>query len=230
MKSTAKKDKVKAPDKIEDVIPEVRLGNSKILFLDVSSSCTGFSVASVDFLNRKAEMTKAGAIWFGSSWDHPRKYDYVYNMIQNYFDVQEQIDLIIVEQYSVNTDKMSGVLVSPELHGVIKAAAFSNGVKVTSILPQSWRALLQIKPTITMVGTKKKKDYKTPTKDYINSLYSVPDEVLSNITGKLRQTPSDVYDAMAIGEAWLQKYNIKTIERSNCTYDSHIGDTHESVD
>jgi len=208
---------------IKDLIPEVKLGNCHILFLDVSSSCTGYSVASVDFLNKKAEITKAGCIWLDPNWDHAQKYDYLYNMVQVYFETVEQVDHIVVEQYSVNTSKMSGVLVSPEAHGVIKAAAYSNGVKVSSILPQSWRAILKIKPKLTDTGKgKPKRDFKAPTKEKVLDMMAVPEEVISNITKKNRQTPSDLYDAVAIGVAWLQKNNLK-VTTKNCQFNTHIG-------
>src|SRR5690606_14747828 len=108
---------------VQEQIPEVKLGDCNILFLDVSSSCTGFTIAKVDFINKKAEIIKAGPIWLDTHWEHAKKYDYLYNLVQNYFEVVEHIDFIVVEQYSINTSKMSGVLVSPEAHGAIKAAA-----------------------------------------------------------------------------------------------------------
>jgi Holliday junction resolvasome RuvABC endonuclease subunit len=201
-------------EELKEVIPEVQLGNSKILFLDVSSSCTGFTVASVDFINKKAEVLKAGAIWLDDHWEHARKYDYLYSIVQTYFEVVEQIDHIVVEQYSVNPKKMTGVLVSPEVHGCIKAAAFSNGVKVSSILPQSWRSSLGIKA----IGPKGKRDYKTPTKDYINTLCIIPQKIISNISEKERQTPSDLYDSLGITLGWLCKFNIKAVDFSTIKF------------
>jgi len=210
-------------EKIEDIIPEIKLGDCHILFLDASSTCTGFSVASVDFVNKKTEILKAGCLWFDANWPHAQKYDYLYAALQNYFEVVEQIDHIVIEQYSVNTSKMSGCLVSPEIHGVVKAAAWSNGVKVTNILPQTWRSQLSIKPDITTVGAKKKKDYKTPTKLAVLAKVQVPEEVTSNISLKNRQTPSDVYDSLAICLGWLTKIGITKVTTANCEFNTHIG-------
>lgn len=208
----------------QDLIPEIKLGDCTFLFLDVSSSCTGFTTAKIDFINKKASLTKAGAIWFHDKWEHARKYDYIYGLIQDHFWVVEQADHIITEQYSVNTKKMSGVLVSPEMHGTIQAAAYSNGVAVTSMLPQTWRSILQIKPDLIPVAgkAKPKRDYKTPTKKYVQSLATVPDMIKSNLTQKDKKTPSDVFDSMAIALAWLKKAGIKTIETKDCDY-SGIG-------
>lgn len=210
-------------EQIKETIPEVKLGNCNILFLDVSSSCTGYSIANVDFVNKMATLTKAGCIWLDDNWEHAKKFDYMYSAVQVYFDTVEQADHIVVEQYSVNTSKMSGVLVSPEMHGTIKAAAFSNGVKVSSMLPQSWRAILKIKPDVTIKDGEKKREYKGPTKLEVLKQVAVPDKVISNITKKPRKTPSDVYDAIAIGMAWLDKMGIKTVKYDTCQFDSHIG-------
>lgn len=200
-------------------IPEFKLKTSNFLFLDVSSSCTGFAIAEIDFTTKIATITKAGCIWFPSDWEHAKKFDYIYNAIQIYFDVVEKIDYIVIEQYSVNMKNKTGMLVSPEMHGVIKAAAFSNGVKVAYMPVQTWRHQLNIKPIIV----NGKKDYKTPCKDLINTKVAVPEEIISNITKKLRKTPSDVYDALGICWGWLQKNNIKKIIWNSCDFGGNLG-------
>src|SRR5215469_1758301 len=58
-----------------------------ILFLDVSSTCTGYSIFTVDFVNRSASLTKAGAIWFSDKLEQDDKCSYMYNMIVNYFNI-----------------------------------------------------------------------------------------------------------------------------------------------
>lgn len=202
---------------VQEQIPEIKLGASRILFLDASSSCTGYAILEIDFLNKQAKLIKAGCIWFDVNWEHGRKYDYIYSMLQDHFWVVDQIDHIIAEQYSINTKKMSGALVSPELHGVIKAAAYSNGVGVSLILPQTWRAALGIKP----LGQKGNKDYKTPTADKVRQTTTVPLVIKSNITKKERKIPSDVTDAIAIAFAWAIKNNIKVTD-TNCTFNDYI--------
>lgn len=203
--------------KLAEGIPEVLLKDCTFLFLDISSSCTGYAIAKVDFMTNNAQITKAGAIWLDPNWEHARKYDYMYNIVQTFFYIVESIDYMVVEQYSVNTKKLMGVSVVSEMQGAIKAAAYSNGLKVESILPQQWRSILKIKA----VSKDGKRDYKTPTKDKINSLVAVPEDITSNITKKKRQTPSDVYDAMAIGLAWLTKHNFKVAVK-NCDFNNYI--------
>ena len=48
-----------------------------ILFLDVSSTCTGYAIATCDFETRVAEINKAGCLWLNSNWTHQQKYSYI---------------------------------------------------------------------------------------------------------------------------------------------------------
>lgn len=208
--------------KQEKGIPQVLIKNVGILFLDVSSTCTGYTIAVLNLGDRSQPVTikKSGCLWFGSDWDHQTKYSYIFNAVLTYFEVVENIDLIIHEQYSVNKDRMAGVMVVPEMIGAIKVAAKENGVKVDCIPPQTWRAQIGLKP-ITVNG---KRDYKTPCKEIMNKLFGkVPEEVISNITKKLRATPSDVYDSMGVCLGWLKKNGYNKIDYSQVEYNSHIG-------
>lgn len=132
------------------------------------------------------------------------------------------MDYMVVEQYSFNKNKMMGVQVVPEMQGAIKCAAEENGVKVSSILPQTWRKILGVK---AVVGPDKKRDYKTPTKDVVDTYIKVPDESISNITGKERATPNDVHDALAISIAWVRKlgFDDKKFDFSKIKFNNHIG-------
>lgn len=194
-----------------------------VLFLDVSSSCVGYAICSLDFTQKKSTMTKAGCIWLDPNWSHADKYSYMFNTIVNYFWVAEATDYIVVEQYSINPKKMVGVAVVPEMMGVIKCAANENGVKVSSILPQSWRAILKIKPNVTQNSKgKNERDYKAPTKAYVDNLVTVPPQVKSNITHNMRATPSDLYDAVAIALAWVQKLGFSNTNTSNVKINDHV--------
>jgi Holliday junction resolvasome RuvABC endonuclease subunit len=207
-------------------IPEILINSVNVLFLDISSSCTGYAIASLNIGDKSAPATikSAGCLWFGSDWDHQTKYSYLFNAVLTYFEVVEQIDLIIHEQYSVNVDRMSGVLISPEITGVVKVAAKENGVKVDSILPQTWRAALGIKPDVTEVNGKKKRNYKLPTKEAMDKLFKcIPEEVTSNISNKKRSTPSDLYDALGVCLGWLKKNGYGKIVYNKIEFDKHIG-------
>ena len=193
-----------------------------ILFMDVSSSCIGYTVCSVDFTHKKAVMQNAGAIWLDPNWQHAEKYSYVFNMIVNYFWIAQQIDHIVVEQYSINPNKMVGVAVVPEMMGVIKAAGWEHGIKVSNILPQSWRSILGIKPDVTVNSKgKKERDFKEPAKRYVDAKMTIPQQLKSNITRISRQTPYDLYDAICITIAWLQKLGFTT-DVANVDINPHI--------
>lgn len=193
-----------------------KLDGVTVLVLDISSSCTGYSIVHLDFLHKKAKLKKAGAIWFNPDWSHQEKYNYIANAITNYFWVTEQVDYIVHEAYSINPKKMSGVSVVPEMVGAIKSAAWENSVKVSSILPQTWRSVLQIKKNAD-------KDFKEPTKEKVLTIANVPEEVNSNITKQPRKSPSDLYDAMAIAWAWTKKLGFSDIDCSNTQYQTHVG-------
>jgi len=208
---------------VEQSIPTTKLTNSNILFLDISSNCTGFAIMSINFLERKAELIKAGAVWLDANWEHAQKYSYMAGAIQNYFNIVDQVDFIIVEQYSVNPKKMMGINVVSEMQGAIKSAAWDVGLKVQSILPQTWRAALGIKANVTAgKDGKNKRDYKAPTKTKVLESVAVPEESISNLTKKPRMTPSDTYDAIAIALGWAKKNNIRVSAKS-CKFDDHVG-------
>lgn len=210
-------------------VTELHIKNVNVLFLDVSSTCTGYVVVSMNIGDRKDPVTfkKAGCLWFGPDWDHQTKYSYIFNAVLTYFEVVEQIDLLIHEQYSVNKDRMSGVMVVPEMIGAIKVAAKENGVRVDSIPPQTWRAQIGLKPDVQKGGGKDgkdKRDYKTPCKEIMNKLFkNIPEEVISNITKKNRATPSDLYDAKGVALGWLKKNGYNNLVYNKCEYNSHIG-------
>jgi hypothetical protein len=190
-----------------------KVTTNNILFLDVSSTCTGYAVATVDFKAKTANFHSAGALWLNPKWCHQEKYCYMSNAITNYFSIVEKIDYIVVEQYSFNSKKMMGVQVVPEMIGAIKSCAWDVGVKVGSILPQSWRSTLKIK--------KDDKGYKIPTKDKILQYVQVPDKSVSNITRKERTTPFDLYDALGVGMAWLMRLNLK-VGFNDIEFNRHI--------
>lgn len=200
-----------------------KITDVNILFLDLSSTCTGYCVVKVNFETKKATFSKAGALWLDPNWKHQDKYHYIYEAIVNYFWIIEQIDYIVAEQYSINPKKSRGLHVSPEMHGVVKVAAAANGVNVSTFTPQSWRYELGIKPDVTVVKGKTKKDYKTPTKRKMLEYVAIPEDSISNITNNKRKTPSDVYDAMGLGAGWLKRFGITRWDFSKMEFNQHIG-------
>ena len=204
---------------------------TNILFLDVSSTCTAYAVAEANWEARSAKFLQAGAIWFPKV-SNEEKYLYIGLAIREYFYVTGNCDYIIHESYAINPKQMGGVLVCPEMIGAIKFAATENGIGINSISPQSWRKHCKIKPLITVgPNGKKRRDYKKPTKDFVLQHVNIPEKVLSNITHNTRSTPSDLYDAIAIGYGWLSEFKqvldepyFRTIEFStNFLVNNHVG-------
>lgn len=214
---------VKTKEELEELMGKVAIKEINVLFLDISSTCTGYAVAGVNFHNKKVTWKSAGALWLDNKdWSHQDKYLYMHEAIVNYFWIVGQVDFICVEQYSFNKNKMMGVQVVPEMQGAIKCAAAANGVKVASILPQSWRKELEIKAKVTKGSDgKNKRDYKEPTKDKILEYVQVPDKSVSNITQKERKTPSDLYDALGVGLGWLKRLGFEKNDFSGIEFNPH---------
>jgi len=187
-------------------------GDNRILFLDISSSCTGWVVASQHVGRKEATIHKAGVIWFDPKWSHGEKYNYLTKFIENIAYIQYKVDGIVAEGYMVNRKRMCGVLVIPEATGAIKSCCYELEPPLTfdSILPQTWRAALGIKKDKTKAGSAAWKD---PAKKYVNTIFpdTFPKKMVSNITGKERATPTDLYDAICIALAWFTK------DPNNCT-------------
>lgn len=195
-------------------IPLVNLKEVNMLFLDPSSSCTGYVVASVNFESKSAKVLKSGAIWFDKHWTNQDKYHYMYRAITIYFNIIGQIDFCFAESYMINPKKRQGCLVSPELHGALQVALAEIDVKYMTISPQTWRSQLGIKVKKSADGSK---DYKTPTADYIKQFVNIPDKIMSNITNVERNTPDDLTDALAICMGALTKYGIKHFDFKDMT-------------
>ena len=210
------KDNIKVGERVTDV---------NILFLDISTSCTGYSIAKINFEKKTVEWKKAGVLWLPTKGDNQDKFCYMYNAIVNYFWIVEQIDYIVAEEYRLNPKKLHGAQVVVEMHGVIKAAAGENGVRVDTILPQTWRSQLGIKgvPNVKKTG----KDYKQPTMDKVSEYLTLPLKSTSNITNNERKTPDDLADAIAIGLGWCKKFGLDQWEFNTVEYNTHIGVVNE---
>jgi hypothetical protein len=80
------------------------------VFLDLSSNCSGFAIASFTTVDNKAVATihKAGVIWFSDEWNHGQKYKYIVERILDEFYIQDEITDIIHEKYSVSLNQRGG--------------------------------------------------------------------------------------------------------------------------
>ena len=208
-----------------DISEDQAIKEVNILFLDVSSTCTGYAIMKVNFHTKSSQLVSCGSLWLNNkNWKDQERYSYLFHAICGYFWIVGQVDYIVAEQYSINPKKMVGVQVLPELMGVIKVAAEENGIGISSILPQTWRAQLGIKPNVTKdKNGKNKRDYKQPTKEKVLEYFELPETSISNITGKERTTPSDLYDAIAIGLGWTKKYGLGKLTFGEFEVNAHLG-------
>lgn len=187
-----------------------------ILFLDLSSSCTGYSVVGLDFVNKKAIFKKSGAIWFNPDWKNQEKYHYIFSAVTNYFNIVDQIDFCVCEAYMLNPKKRMGSLVGPELHGAVQVALAEIGVTYMTMPVQTWRKHLGVKKDSTG-------DYKQPTKVQVEKFVTLPAEVKSNITGSTRALPNDLVDSLGIALGTLKKWGISNFDFSKIEFQSDIG-------
>jgi hypothetical protein len=197
---------------------DISVNDVNILFLDLSSTCSGYTLVNVDFTKKTSKFINAGAIWFDDSWNHQDKYHYIFNAITSYFNIVGQIDYCVAESYHINPKRLMGCAVGPEMAGVVKVALAEIGVTFSDMTPQQWRKLVGVKPT----NINGKKDYKKPTQAVVNTFVQVPTEIPSNITGNMRTTPSDLFDSIALGIGWLKKFEINTMDFKGMQFQESI--------
>lgn len=195
-----------------------------ILFLDLSSQCCGYAVVSADFESRNAKFTNVGAFWLSDKWDHQEKYMYLSSAISEYFNIIHKIDYCVCEAYRINTKRLMGALPSIELHGAVALSLGMVGIKYDKIEVSTWRKQLNIKPIINEdKNGKKTRDYKTPTKDVVSKYLTLPEKVHSNISGQMRDLPSDLTDAIAQGLGFLKTLNFRHFDFSTTVVQPHKG-------
>lgn len=161
------------------------------LFLDISSSCTGYVLAA----DSKSEVTikEVGVIWFDKKATIAEKCYDLQEFIKSFGEYD--IEKIIYERYSFNMKNPNGALACPHIQGAVLAQSFADEISIEDITPQTWRK---------NCGLKKKKEdnWKVITEAHFRAKYDIPEKIESNITGNMRTTPSDYFDALGICEGW----------------------------
>lgn len=209
---------------IEDIknnAPEIDSGESYRLFLDMSSSCTGYVVARME--GRKCIISRLGVMWFGADWPNGQKYHHVAEAVGEFYTINAVTD-IIYESYHVNPKQVGNSLVVPEMIGAMKAAChdvWGMPIGYEDMSPTAWRGKLGVRPITSpkldkngvQFKTKSGKlqynnDYKTPVINYMDILFDnqIPKTLISNITGNPRSTPHDLYDALGVCVGWSKKF------------------------
>lgn len=180
------------------------LGDSPVLFLDISSTCTGFVVAQFDNFTKVTKINKIGVLWFHNDWAHGQKYKYLRDFITDVAYMHYKVNEIVSEKYFCNPNGGMGTAVVSEATGAVKSACFDvqPTIGFYDIGPSSWRSILNIKKDKSYKGSKA---WKEPTKVKVEEILGIklPEKIISNINGKERTCPTDLWDALGICLAWL---------------------------
>lgn len=228
---------MKLEQDVLDNAPEIGQAEAYRLFLDLSSTCTGYTIAK--FSGRKCTIVRAGAMWFPSDCENGQKYYQLQQAVGEFYTVNAITD-IIYESYHVNPSQVGNSLVVPEMIGAMKAACydiFGMPIGTEAMSPTAWRGQLGIQPIKTpkldksgnQVYKKTKKgmqpvverDFKTPVINYLDKMFDnkIPKVLRSNITGQTRATPNDLYDSMALCLGWHRKLGITEFEIADGAFD-----------
>lgn len=170
----------------------------RIIVLDPSTSHLAYVYLDLDEKTETATIARAGMLWTKDSWGMGQKLEYMHNALDAL--IEEDLEEYHTEAYFVHFSRPTGISAIPTINNMFKMLIFRKTGKelLKEISPTSWRKTLAIKPDV-VAG---KKDFKAPTRRKVEQMVGkIPDEVTSNITGKLRATPHDITDAMAIALA-----------------------------
>lgn len=215
---------MKLEQDVLDNAPEIDSQESYRLFLDLSSTCTGYVVAKME--GRRCIISRAGVMWFPTDCPNGLKYHQMHQAVGEFYTVNAVTD-IIYESYHVNPAQVGHSLVVPEMIGAVKAAChdvWGMPIGYEDMSPTAWRGKLGIQPIKTpkldksgkpvYKQTKKgmqpvvERDFKTPVINYMDKLFEgqIPKMLKSNVTGNLRATPNDLYDAFGVCVGWHKKF------------------------
>jgi len=118
------------------------------------------------------------------------------------------IDLVVYEQYFVSLNKGHGASVVAEAIGNVKSSCYFPEIplKYDGIPPPSWRSALNIKKDKSLKGSSQ---WKVPTKIQVQKILNIkfPDKIIDTMSGKKRNTPTDLVDSMGVCMGYLRKQN-----------------------
>ena len=185
------------------------LGEGNILFLDISSSCTGWSIAAFNKDKAETDIIKVGVFWFEDDVTHGYKYNklcsFIKELVRDY-----KINAVVAEAYFLNAYQLAGAAICPEIQGAVQASLYELDPVPSwqTIAPQSWRAGLKIKKDTTKTGSAA---WKEVTKQRVEQILgTMPLKIKSNINSKLRKTPYDLFDSLGICMGYL------SLDPNNC--------------
>ena len=82
-----------------DISEDQAIKEVNILFLDVSSTCTGYAIMKVNFHTKSSQLVSCGSLWLNNkNWKDQERYSYLFHAICGYFWIVGQVDYIVAEQ------------------------------------------------------------------------------------------------------------------------------------
>jgi len=184
----------------------------RLLVIDPSASHLAYVICEIE-PGQSMTILRSGMLWTHDKWSLGKRLNYMkynFTLLMKEFNVEK----VYTEQYFMNPKMLSGgTAVIPTINAVLQMCIDELGkpIEFEEIPPPSWRSILGIKPSMTKVGAKTKRDYKEPTKAIVRLSIQPPEQITSNITMKLRDTPYDIYDALAMVLALTKKANCNNL-------------------
>lgn len=192
-------------------------GRHTVLFIDPSASHLSYTMADLDLDKKTFDIFYSSQIWTKPKWSRGQRFRYMQTCIN--FLVEGKAGSLpkacVTESFFSNPKQMFGSSVVPTINSFLEMAASKNGVVYQEFGASTWRSILQIKA----VMTNGKRDYKTPTLDYVEKILGkMPETVVSNITGKDRDFPNDVSDCLAIALAFAKFNGVEKAQLFGATF------------
>lgn len=187
-------------------ILKLDITKSRVLVIDPSAMHMAYVVAEVDLDTKTSKPIRSGMIWCKSGWSKGQRFSFVDYAIRTLIK-EESISDVYTEGFFVNPKMMFGSGVIPTINGLIEMNCYRSGINYKQeIPPPTWRAALGLK---AIKDSKGKRDWKTPTKDIVESkLVKLPLTLTHNVTGKQKKTPFDISDVLAMYMAICKDNNL----------------------
>jgi len=172
------------------------------LYFDPSASHMAYVVATLDHVSKIANIDLYGMLWTKVDWSRGQRYVFIQDCVHSLIRGDHNFipNRVITEAFFANPRMKSGTFVTPIVNGIIEAECARFNCEFKEVSPPHWRKVMGIKPTLT----NGKRDFKVPTREAVLQYVKVSDSIKSNITGKDRDMPHDITDALAIALADLK--------------------------
>lgn len=210
------------------------LQGKRILFIDPSSEHLGWCIMS--YQGNTALIEKSGMLYASSSWELGRKLHYMHHglkyLVQNF-----QVNQIVTEMFEMPKFRQMGISVIPTINNNLKMLSYEitsetgGSLDVLEWPISSWRKNLGISwvPAKNSKGEllltdkgNSKQDWKIPAKIKVEETLKIkiPDQILSNSDLKMRKTPYDLSDCLAISIAYAIKHHYPIIKSSENVFEN----------